>query len=139
MCVSYVPFCGLHGAWFGCAYCCRHSDAPLVRLLGRSYYSVLFRKEIEIYEMEHEILHTKVMMIDGNQTVVGSANIDQRSFHRNFEINFIIDDEEFGRQIQTILLENFRNSRQIDLADHEQRGVITRALEKLINLFGWFL
>jgi len=115
------------------------SDVPIVRILGRSYYSVLLRKAIEIYEMEHEILHAKVMLIDGNQTVIGSANIDQRSFHRNYEINFIIDDEAFGGQIQTILQEDFTNSRRIDLADHERRGVITRALEKLINFFGWFL
>ncbi|HVO66601.1 MAG TPA: phospholipase D-like domain-containing protein [Syntrophales bacterium] len=115
------------------------SDVPIVRLLGRSYYSVLLRKGIDIYEMEYEILHAKVMLIDGRQTVMGSANIDQRSFHRNFEINFIIDDEDFGRQIQTVLLEDFRNSRRIDLADHERRGTITRTLEKVINLFGWFL
>ena len=115
------------------------SDVPLVRLLGRSYYSVLLLKGIEIYEMEHEILHAKVMLIDGRQTVIGSANIDQRSFHRNFEINFIIDDEAFGRQIQPVFLEDFRNSRRIVLAEHERRGMIARALEKVINLFGWFL
>jgi len=115
------------------------SDVPLVRLLGRSYYSVLLLKGIEIYEMEHEILHAKVMLIDGKQTVIGSANIDQRSFHRNFEINFIIDDEAFGRQIQPVFLEDFRNSRRIVLAEHERRGMIARALEKVINLFGWFL
>ncbi|MGA3208202.1 MAG: cardiolipin synthase [Syntrophales bacterium] len=115
------------------------SDMPLVRLLGRSYYSVLLRKDIKIYEMEHEILHAKVMLIDGKQTVMGSANIDQRSFHRNFEINLIIDDETFGKQIQTVLLEDFSNSRRIVLADHERRGMITRVLEKVINLFSWFL
>jgi cardiolipin synthase len=89
--------------------------------------------------MEHEILHAKVMLIDGNQAVTGSANLDQRSFHRNFEINLIITDEAFGTQIQSKLLEDFRNSRQINLVDHEKRGIITRALEKVINLFGWFL
>lgn len=115
------------------------SDVPLVRLLGRSYYSVLLRGGIEICEMEHEILHAKVMLIDGKQAVIGSANLDQRSFHRNYEINLIIDDEAFGSQIQTILLDDFRKCRQIIFMEHEQRGVIVRALEKVINLFGWFL
>ena len=114
-------------------------DIPLVRLLGRSYYGALLRKGIEICEMEHEILHTKVMLIDGERTVIGSANIDQRSFHRNFEINLIIDNVAFGRQIQTILLEDFKNSRRITLDDHEQRGMMTRMLERVINLFSWFL
>lgn len=115
------------------------SDVPIVRLLGRSYYGVFLRKGIEIAEMEHEILHAKVMLIDGKQAVIGSANLDQRSFHRNFEINLIIDDAAFGTQIQTKLLEDFRNSRQIIPLDHERRGIIARALEKVINLFGWFL
>ncbi len=115
------------------------SDIPIVRLVGRSYYSVLLQKGIEISEMEHEILHAKVMLIDGKQAVIGSANLDQRSFHRNFEINLIVDDEAFGTQIQTKLLEDFANSRQIILVDHERRGLIARALEKMINLFGWFL
>jgi len=115
------------------------SDVPFVRLLGRSYYSVLLRGGIEICEMEYEILHAKVMLIDGTQTIIGSANLDQRSFHRNYEINLVIDDEAFGRQIQTILLEDFRNSRRITFVEHERRGLIVRALEKVINLFDWFL
>jgi cardiolipin synthase A/B len=115
------------------------SDVPLVRLLGRSYYGVLLRKGIDICEMTHEILHAKVMLIDGERAVIGSANFDQRSFHRNFEINLIIDNKAFGGQIQMILLDDLKKSRQITLADHEQRGVISRLLEKVINLFGWFL
>ena len=89
--------------------------------------------------MTHEILHAKVMLIDGERAVIGSANFDQRIFHRNFEISLIIDNAAFGKQLQTILLEDFRNSRKITLEDHEQRGVIPRLLEKMINLFGWFL
>jgi cardiolipin synthase len=115
------------------------SDIPLIRLLGRSFFSVLLGEGIEIYEMEHEILHAKVMLIDGKQAVIGSANLDQRSFHRNFEINLIIDDEAFGTQIQSKFLEDFRNSRQIFLVDHEKRGIFTRTLEKIINIVGWFL
>lgn len=115
------------------------SDVPVVQLLGRSYYSMFLRKGIEISEMEHEILHAKVMLIDGRQAVIGSANLDQRSFHRNFEINLIVDDEVFGAQIQTRLIEDFGNSRQINLMDHERRSIIVRALEKVIDLFGWFL
>jgi cardiolipin synthase A/B len=114
-------------------------DMPLVRLLGHSYYSALLRGDIEICEMEREILHAKVMLIDGERTVIGSANFDQRSFHRNFEINLVIDNERFGGQIQTILREDFREARPIRLDDHERRGMMVRGLEKVINLFSWFL
>ena len=115
------------------------SDAPLVRLLGLSYYGALLRKGIEIRELGREILHAKVMLIDGDRTVIGSANLDQRSFHRNYELNGIIDDVRFGKQIKRMLLKDFAVSRKITPEDHERRGVITRILERAIDLFGWFL
>lgn len=115
------------------------NDVPLLRLVGISYYSTLLRGGIEIFELEQEILHTKVMLIDGERTVIGSANLDQRSFHRNFEINGIIDNSTFGRQIHVMLEQNFRDSRSISLEDHERRGMVSRLLEKMVSLFGWFL
>ncbi|BCS56091.1 phosphatidylserine/phosphatidylglycerophosphate/cardiolipin synthase family protein [Geobacter sp. SVR] len=115
------------------------SDVPLVRLLGRSFYSALLRKGIEIYEMEREILHAKVMLIDAERTVIGSANLDQRSFHRNFEINAVIDSRTFGHQISRLFREFIRGSRQIILEDHERRGMVPRILERVVNLFSWFL
>ncbi len=115
------------------------SDVPLVQLLGRSYYGPLLRKGVEIYELEPEILHAKVMLIDGERTVVGSANFDQRSFHRNFEINLIIDDAAFSGQVKAMLLKDFADSRLISLDDHERRGLLVRLLERVIDPFGWFL
>ena len=115
------------------------SDVPLVRLLGRSYYGPLLANGIEIYELGREILHAKVMLIDGERTVVGSANLDQRSFHRNFEINLIIDDTAFSGQVKAMLRKDFADSRRILLDEHERRGMLVRFLEKVIDLFGWFL
>lgn len=115
------------------------SDVPLVRLLGRSHYGALLRSGVEIRELEREILHAKVMLIDGERTVVGSANLDQRSFHRNFEINLIVDDGAFSGQVRAMLQRDFTDSRRISPDDHERRGLLTRVLERLLAPFGWFL
>jgi cardiolipin synthase len=114
-------------------------DVPVVRLLGRSYYGALLVAGIEIYELGRDILHSKVMLIDGERTVIGSANLDQRSFHRNFEINCVIDNSTFGRQVRKMLQEDLSVSRRIELGDHERRGFFTRLLERVIRFFGWFL
>jgi cardiolipin synthase len=98
-------------------------DMPLVRLLGHSYYSTLLREGIEICEIEHEILHAKVMLFDRVRAVIGSANLDQRSFHRNFELNLIIEDKPFGRQIHEMFREDFQDAIRISLHDHERRGL----------------
>jgi cardiolipin synthase len=115
------------------------SDVPLILLVGRSSYGTLLRGGIEIHELEREILHAKVMLVDGESTVIGSANLDQRSFHRNFEINGVIDSSSFGGQIRSMLEKDFRASTRVTLEGHEKRGLLTRALEKLVNLFSWFL
>ncbi len=94
---------------------------------------------IAIRELEREILHGKVMLIDGERTVIGSANLDQRSFHRNYELNSIIDDRTFGRQIRKMFMKDFEHSRRITREGHERRGMVTRFLERVIDLFGWFL
>ena len=115
------------------------SDVPLILILGRSSYSMLLRGGIEIFELDREILHAKVMLIDGERAVIGSANFDQRSFHRNFEINCIVDNVTFGGQIRELLLDEIAVSQRVELDAHERRGFWTRQLERLIRLFGWFL
>jgi cardiolipin synthase len=115
------------------------SDVHFMLLLGRSSYTTLLRGGVEIYELEREILHAKVMLIDAERTVIGSANLDQRSFHRNFEINCMVDNIQFGGQIRELLLEEIAGSNRVDLDVHERRGFLIRILERVIGLFGWFL
>ncbi|MBL0224628.1 MAG: cardiolipin synthase B [Geobacteraceae bacterium] len=115
------------------------SDVPLVQLVGRSSYGTLLQGGIEIFEMEREMLHAKVMLVDGERSVIGSANLDQRSFHRNFEINCVIDSSAFGAEIRDELEADFNAARRVSLDRHEDRGIVLRALEKIVNLFSWFL
>jgi cardiolipin synthase len=89
--------------------------------------------------MEREILHAKVMLVDGERSVIGSANLDQRSFHRNFEINCVIDSSSFGSQVHAELEADFAAARRVTLGGHESRGIILQLLEKIVNLFSWFL
>jgi cardiolipin synthase len=115
------------------------SDVRLVLLLGRSSYSTLLKGGVEIFELKREILHAKVMLIDGERTVIGSANLDQRSFHRNYEINCVVDNVEFGGQIRELLRQEISISHRVRLDVHERRGLMTRAMERVVRLFAWFL
>ncbi len=115
------------------------SDVRLVLLLGRSSYGTLLKGGVEIYELDREILHAKVMLIDGERTVIGSANLDQRSFHRNYEINCVVDNVEFGGQIRELLQKEISGSHKVRLDVHERRGMLIRAMERIVRLFAWFL
>jgi cardiolipin synthase len=115
------------------------NDVPLVRLVSRSYYAPLLKAGVAIFEREGTVLHAKVMLIDDCWAVVGSANLDQRSFHRNFEVNVIVDSQEFGSQVAEMFATDLALSRRIDLAEHENRGLLVRLFERLFTPLSWFL
>lgn len=116
-----------------------NNDVPLVRLVSRSYYSPLLRAGIEIYERQGPVLHAKVMLIDDAWGVVGSANLDQRSFHRNFEVNAIVASRDFGRQVAEMFAGDLAGSRPVVLEEHERRGWFVRLMERLCEPVSWFL
>jgi len=116
-----------------------HSDISLVPLVNRSFYTPLLKGGVEIYERQGTILHAKVMTIDSAWSVIGSANLDQRSFHRNYEVSVIVASADFGRQVQSLLDNELACSRRVTLDEHERRGWMVRMLERLTALVGWFL
>jgi len=112
---------------------------PVVRLLSRGIYERLLNSGVEIYEMHQLLLHAKLMLIDGSRTVIGSANMDQRSFHRNYEINAHIQCQTFSTEVRNHLLSSFYHARQIILSDHVRRGFSERLMERLLRPLSWFL
>ncbi|MCX8154923.1 MAG: phospholipase D-like domain-containing protein [Verrucomicrobiae bacterium] len=61
------------------------SDVPVAQFAARSLYGRLMRAGIEIYEYQPQILHAKLLIIDG-AAYIGSANLDNRSLHINYEL-----------------------------------------------------
>lgn len=115
------------------------SDVPLVRLVNRSSYATMIRGGIEVYERGETVLHGKVMLVDGHWTVIGSANLDHRSFHRNYEMNVIVSSSDFGSQVAAMFADDLAHSRRIILEEHERRGPGVRLLERLADPVSWFL
>ena len=115
------------------------NDVPLVGLVSRSYYASLLKGGIEVFEREGTVLHAKVMLIDSCWSIIGSANMDHRSFHRNYEVNLIVDSCNFGTQVEDMLTRDLDLSRKILLDEHERRGWFVRLLERLFAPISWFL
>ncbi len=79
------------------------TDAPAVLWAGRSFYPELLDAGVEIYEFDGGVLHSKLMTVDDRWCMLGSANMDVRSFRLNFEITALIYDElEAGAQSRHI-------------------------------------
>jgi cardiolipin synthase len=81
------------------------SDNPIVDLATRWYAQDLADVNIRFMRYTDGFPHQKVLLIDNDVASVGSANFDNRSFRLQFEINTIIVDEGFGKQME-VMLEN---------------------------------
>ena len=115
------------------------SDVPLIRLLSRGLQGRLLAAGVELYECQGVFLHAKVMAIDGDWGILGSANLDHRSFHRNFEVNLVIHDPGFAHELTALIEKELSGCRRLQLADYESRGWGGRVLEKVLQPLAWFL
>jgi cardiolipin synthase len=110
------------------------SDSRLVNSAARSYYRHLIEKGIEIYEYKKGFMHAKTMVTDRKIAVVGTANMDGRSFDFNFEVNAIVYDEAIAGQLADIFFEDLEDAVKIDLAAWSNRPKYIRLIEKTARL-----
>lgn len=85
----------------------KRTDNPLVALAAQSYIEELRQHGIGFYQYQPGFMHQKVMLIDHNFSMIGSANIDNRSLRINFELNALIECEKTALQVHQMLSEDF--------------------------------
>ena len=79
----------------------KRNDSHFVAGASRSYYDDLIKAGAEIFEFRPGLLHAKTMVVDRAVALVGSANLDRRSFELNFENNVLFSDPAFAAEIRT--------------------------------------
>jgi cardiolipin synthase len=111
-----------------------HTDAVPVQLAGRSYYQELLEAGVRIFEFQPSMMHAKTIVADGGWSVVGSANLDERSMELNEENIVGVADEELARGIADGLEADFTRSREVNLAEWRTRPVWQRGLEAVAKV-----
>ena len=76
------------------------NDSWIVAAASRSYYQELLEAGVQICEYAGGLLHTKSMVVDGELTLIGSANMDRRSFELNYENNILLYDPTLSARMQ---------------------------------------
>ncbi|HVU64365.1 MAG TPA: phospholipase D-like domain-containing protein, partial [Phycisphaerales bacterium] len=112
------------------------SDAPLVAAAGRAHYQDLLGAGVEIYEYLDGLLHSKIVTVDGKFSMVGSTNMDQRSFFLNFEATLFIYDEPFADEVRRLQTDYVSKSRRISADAWRGRSVWVRLRDNSAELLG---
>jgi cardiolipin synthase len=76
------------------------NDSWIVGAASRSYYGDLLAAGVRIFEYEGGLLHTKSLTLDGEVTLIGSANMDRRSFELNNENNILFYDRSLTAEMR---------------------------------------
>jgi cardiolipin synthase len=111
------------------------SDVKLVQYASAYLYDRLLRRGFRVYERQHRMLHSKVMIIDDMYTLVGSANLDPRSLYTNLEFIAVIRSQALARIMHRICRFEISQSERITLPSCRR---ISR-WQRIRNRFAWML
>lgn len=110
-------------------------DSRLVNAASQSYYHQLLEAGVQVYLYQKGFVHAKTIVTDGQLSMVGTANMDYRSFELNFEVNAIVYDKNIAGQLRQLFLEDLEQSKQIDKEEWLNRPGYVKFPEKLARLF----
>jgi cardiolipin synthase len=111
-----------------------YGDHGIVRRAGRRRYGTLLQAGIEIWEYGSHMMHAKLLVVDGRWSLVGSTNIDHRSFGLNDEVNLAIASPRFAAELQGLFEEYLACSQRLDLQGWLRRPIGERLLATLGRL-----
>lgn len=109
-------------------------DHGVVRRAGRRRYGSLLEAGVELREFASHMLHAKVLVVDGRWSLLGSTNIDHRSFGLNDEVNLLVLGPDLGAKLQRAYEEDVLHSELLDLAGWRRRSWGERVLAALGRL-----
>jgi len=108
----------------------RLSDASTFSYLGRA-----LEAGVRVFIYKEGFLHSKAIVIDDFISIVGSTNIDERSFDQNFEANAFIYDPVTGEKLKHYFLKDEENCRELTLKAWNNRRHRQKLIESFARLF----
>ena len=104
-------------------------DQWLVRLAQESYYDELLRSGVRIHTYRDELLHAKNVRIDGKLGIVGSSNVDIRSFQLNEEVSLLLLDHRSIARLEEIQRRYLSHSDEISRSEWRRRSRLRKLAE----------
>jgi len=109
-------------------------DSRLVDLAARSYVPDLLASGARVYEYLPRFVHAKTFVVDDDVAIVGTANLDNRSFQLNFELAALIYDRELNGELAAAYEADLADSREIRAADLTRASLARRLGEASARL-----
>lgn len=109
------------------------TDSRVSRLCGAEEIEPLLKGGVNIWLYEHTNLHLKTITVDGCLACVGSANVNQRSIHKDDELSVNVLDRDFTAGLDRDFDDDLHQCRALKIGDWKRRGLLRRALEVALS------
>lgn len=116
-----------------------NNDGFLTQYATQSYFPELLRAGIELYTYQKGFLHKKVIIVDGGIASIGTANLDMRSFHLNFEVNLFLTGTDSVDDLVTQFEEDLKECSRVRPVAFYKRGFGVKWKESFARLFSGVL
>lgn len=113
----------------------RRCDTTFVHIATQSFLQEILDAKVKVYFFEAGFLHSKLMIIDSNLIITGSANMDIRSFEHNFEIDAFIYNETTCSKAKEIFFDDMAQSTLLLAKEWQSRSRIKKLKESIVRLF----
>ena len=110
------------------------SDSRLVALAASSYYADLLSAGVKIFFYQDGFVHAKTLVVDKKIAVIGTANMDVRSFDLNFEVNAIVYDDELATSLANVFNTDIKDAIILDSDAWSNRSVSRKFVGKIARL-----
>jgi len=114
------------------------SDVRIVDIVRNRSLGKLYKKGIIIYYIK-KITHAKLLIVDDNFFMLGSSNIDYRSFIHNFELNFVGKNKKIIQELKEFFNEGIKNSSQFNYEEWKNRSSIIKIIELILEMVKHYL
>jgi len=111
-----------------------HSNHTVTLHAGRSFYTPLLEAGVHVLEYELGMVHAKTLVADGQVSLVGSANMDLRSFRLNFEVHALVHDPATALAVRETFGGYEAKSHQVELDAWQARSWTLRLKEGAARL-----
>lgn len=111
------------------------SDTLIASAASSSFFLKVMEAGVKIYLYKDNFLHSKAITVDDEIGIVGTANIDIRSFEQNYEVNAFIYDKPTAIKLREAFENDLLSCSQIDMVAWSNRNMFTRLKESLARLF----